>query len=111
MFAETLKTLRKSKGLTQIQLAQELKVANGTIGMWETGKREPDFDTLSVLSDYFGVSYDYLLSSDIKKSPPAEAEGGKKQELFNLIDQMNEETLGKFAGIAKVLLQDAEDDQ
>mgnify|MGYP002508535158 CR=1 FL=1 len=43
MFADRLKQLRREKGLTQIQLATELNVASGTIAMWETGKREPNF--------------------------------------------------------------------
>ena len=61
MFADRLKQLRKGKDLTQIQLAQIFNVANGTIAMWETGKREPDFDTISRLADYFEVSVDYLM--------------------------------------------------
>lgn len=61
MFADRLKQLRKEKNLTQIQLAQIFNVANGTIAMWETGKREPDFDTIGRLADYFKVSIDYLM--------------------------------------------------
>lgn len=61
MFADRLKQLRKEEKLTQIQLAQIFNVANGTIAMWETGKREPDFDTISRLADYFDVSIDYLM--------------------------------------------------
>lgn len=41
MFSERLKASRKEVGLTQVELAKILKVSNGTIGMWETGKREP----------------------------------------------------------------------
>lgn len=62
MFSERLKELRKSKGLTQIQFANEFNIANGTIGMWESGKREPDFATIQKIADFFGVTVDYLLS-------------------------------------------------
>lgn len=46
MFAEKLKALRKQKGLTQTQFAIDFNIATGTIGMWETGKRQPDYNTL-----------------------------------------------------------------
>lgn len=44
-----------------MSLAEELKVSKGTIAMWETGKRTPDFDMLVTLSDLFDVSIDYIL--------------------------------------------------
>ena len=46
MFADRLKTLRAEKGITQVQLAEILGVTKGTVAMWETGKREPNFETL-----------------------------------------------------------------
>lgn len=61
MFAGRLKLLRKKQGHTQVSLAEELKVSKGTVAMWETGKRTPDFDMLVTLSDLFDVRIDYLL--------------------------------------------------
>lgn len=61
MFAERLKTIRKQKGYTQVSLAEKLEVSKGTVAMWETGKRTPDFETLINLSDLFDVRTDYLL--------------------------------------------------
>lgn len=63
MFAQRLRELRRECGLTQIQLAQKFNVSNGTIGMWETGKREPDFDTTKRLAAFFHVSVDYLVGN------------------------------------------------
>ena len=63
MFAQRLRELRREQGFTQIQLAQKLHVSNGTIGMWETGKREPDFKTMNRLASFFSVSVDYLLGN------------------------------------------------
>lgn len=63
MFAQRLRELRRERGLTQIQLAQKFNVSNGTIGMWETGKREPDFDTTRRLAAFFHVSVDYLVGN------------------------------------------------
>lgn len=62
MFADNLKKLRKSKGITQIQFAKEFNISSGTIAMWETGKREPDLDTIKRIAKFFGVSTDSLIS-------------------------------------------------
>ena len=51
MFAERLKQLRKEKGMTQIDLAKAIGVSNGTVAMWETGRRKPSFELLEKLSD------------------------------------------------------------
>lgn len=56
-----LKSLRESKNLKQIELAKHFKVSQSTIAMWETGKRDPDSDTIERIADYFHVSIDYLI--------------------------------------------------
>lgn len=61
MFDERLKLLRKKYGYTQVSLAETLGVSKGTVAMWETGKRTPDFETLIRLSDLFDVRTDYIL--------------------------------------------------
>lgn len=61
MFDERLKSLRKKYGYTQVSLAETLGVSKGTVAMWETGKRTPDFETLIRLSDLFDVRTDYIL--------------------------------------------------
>ena len=61
MFDKRLKLLRKKCGYTQVSLAETLGVSKGTVAMWETGKRTPDFETLIRLSDLFDVRTDYIL--------------------------------------------------
>jgi transcriptional regulator with XRE-family HTH domain len=61
MFSERVKLLREEKQLSQIELAKLLHIANTTLSMYETGKREPDFETLQLLADFFNVTTDYLL--------------------------------------------------
>lgn len=63
MFAQRLKVLRKERGLTQIEFAERFNVSKGAVGMWETGKREPDIDTISQLAKFFHVSVDYILGN------------------------------------------------
>ena len=69
MFSERLKTSRKEVGLTQVELAEILKVSNGTVGMWETGKREPKLETMVHLSKTLNTSVDYLLGLSEDEMP------------------------------------------
>lgn len=60
-FQIEFKRLREEKGLTQAELATALKIARSTVGMYEQGKREPDFETLEVIADFFNVSMSVFL--------------------------------------------------
>jgi len=56
-----LKEIREGKLMSQKELAQKLRVASSTLSQWEAGKRQPDYETIIKLADYFNVSVDYLL--------------------------------------------------
>ena len=58
---EKLYTLRKKSGLSQEQLAEALNVSRQAISKWEGGSAMPESDKLLALSNYFGISLDYLL--------------------------------------------------
>lgn len=67
-FATRLKELRKEKGLTQKQLAEQTEMSERGIQNYELGERKPAFDVLIALADYFDVSLDYLCGrSDVKE--------------------------------------------
>lgn len=59
-FNQVFHELRKSRGMTQEELAKALGVSRSTIGMYEQGKREPDFETEEKIADYFNVTLDFL---------------------------------------------------
>ena len=67
-FGNILRALRKERGLTQNQLANELQFTRSTIANYEQGNRLPQIETLSKLADYFGVSIDYLLGRSTIRS-------------------------------------------
>lgn len=64
-FSDMLSYLRKRNKLSQKELAENTGLTRSAIGMYETGKREPDFETLEVFADFFNVNMDTLLG----KSP------------------------------------------
>ena len=61
MFSDNLKALRYERHITQQQLADALGLSRSTIGMYEKGEREPDFETSEAIADYFNVRLDDLV--------------------------------------------------
>ena len=57
-----LVSLRKQKGITQMEVAEKLNVSRQAISRWEVGSAVPPTDNLKVLSELYGVSIDYLLN-------------------------------------------------
>lgn len=60
-FAENLKSLRKSKGLSQQELADIIGVNQRTVSAWEQKLAEPSLDMLAKLCEIFNETYDGLL--------------------------------------------------
>lgn len=60
--------LRKQAGMSQVQLAKVLDIATSTLGMYETGKREPSLKVLNRIASYFNVSTDHLIGRPEKKA-------------------------------------------
>lgn len=64
-FQKEFKKLRTEYNMTQAELAKALNVSRSTIGMYEQGKREPDFETLEKISDFFNVSMSVFLEDQM----------------------------------------------
>ncbi|MCR5369025.1 MULTISPECIES: helix-turn-helix domain-containing protein [Eubacterium] len=60
-FADRLRELRTNNRYSQEQLAEKLCVSRQAISKWETGDSLPDIDKAMAISEFFGVSMDYLL--------------------------------------------------
>ena len=63
-FAERLTELRIEKGLNRLQLANELKFTERSIGRWENGETIPDIETFAKFVMFFKCSADYLLGTE-----------------------------------------------
>ncbi len=83
-----LKELRKEKGLTQEQLAEQMGVARRTVSRWETGMNMPDLDLLIELSDLYETDLREILSGERKSEKMNEE---LKETVLQVADYSNEE--------------------
>ena len=77
---EKLVTLRKEKGLTQLEVAEELHISRQAISRWETGVAMPSTENLRCLSELYNVPADYLINEDGERSARGEEENGENGE-------------------------------
>lgn len=71
--ADRIQSLRKAKGISQEEFANRIGVSRQAVSKWESGQSMPDLEKIVLLSDFFGVTTDYLL----KGVGPAEDDGEK----------------------------------
>lgn len=67
-FKDMLKYLRSRDHLSQAELAAKLGVSKSTISMYEVGRREPDFETLETIADFFNVDMNFLLGKNTSEN-------------------------------------------
>ena len=60
--AHNIAALRKSCGMTQLQLAEKLSYSDKAVSKWESGASLPDITVLKQIADFFGVTVDSLIS-------------------------------------------------
>ena len=66
-FADRLKECRQNMNKTRREVATDLDMSDGGYQNYELGNREPNYQNLIKIADYFGVSVDYLLGRDVPK--------------------------------------------
>lgn len=64
MFGEVLQNLRKSNGMSQVELGRKLGVTKQAVSNWENNNILPSVDLLIRIAKFFSVSTDYLLEMD-----------------------------------------------
>ena len=85
MLNENIKALRKSKGLSQQELAVKLNVVRQTVSKWEHGLSVPDSDLLIALSEALGAPVSTLLGETVAESEPDTVKTlSEKLEIINL---------------------------
>jgi len=91
--SEKLYELRKKRGPSQEQLAEQLSVSRQAISKWESGKAVPESDTLISISKYYDVTLDYLMKeNDVSAVAIANSEQskliikkGREKQIFGLV--------------------------
>lgn len=78
-FSEKLQELRKSKGMSQENLAGELGVSRQAVSKWESGQSLPESEKLIALSDFFGVSLDDLVRGAESRTEKTKKDAGTGQ--------------------------------
>lgn len=96
-FHERLKVLRKKEGFTQQEIADLVNVNRVRYTNWESGKREPTYENLSMLACIFDVSIDYLLGDylEISKEKYLKLQEEKKEYLKVFPQRLKELRLKK----------------
>jgi transcriptional regulator with XRE-family HTH domain len=69
--------------MTMKQLGAEIGVAESTVSQYETGKREPDNETLLRIGELFNVTVGYLLGAEEEKENPTSQKTGEVDERIN----------------------------
>lgn len=76
---EKLQTLRRSRGLSQEQLAEILEVSRQAVSKWENGDSAPDLDRLRAICTYFDVTTDYLIWDEPEDAPRGAEEAHSRE--------------------------------
>ena len=101
MIIDRLKSLRKSKELSQKDFAQALHVSQQTVASWEVGRTEPSNSALKDIADYFHVTTDYLLGRDIDSFSLSTAQSTLLDD-FDTLDGEGQNVLKILLGALKI---------
>lgn len=103
---ENLKALRESKKITQSQLGEYLGAKKSAISLWESGKRQPDQETLVRIATFFNVTVDYLLGRDPTTAPVPAKEmtpADRRAEGRKLLEEMSDEEYDRAIAVLKLM--------
>ncbi len=110
-FGIRLKYLRTQDGLTQTELGNALEIAKSTISMYESGKREPDFETIEKFADYFNVDMStFFPSGEVEKTADPKVDGLSPLEarLMELVRRLTDDQKKMLLAQIELLLSKQE---
>ena len=103
MLSDNIKRIRKSKGLSQEELAIKLNVVRQTVSKWENGLSVPDSDMLIILADELDTSVSVLLGETVTEPMSDDLKAiSKKLEIINL--QLAKRNMVKVKNIRWILI-------
>lgn len=95
-FSEKLRLLRKNKGFTQEEFAQQLNVSRIAVAKWEAGQSYPDIVNLIQISNIMNVTIDYLVREQECSVCPVEMKQDDVQEIIDFRLEANVNTYAAF---------------
>ena len=102
-----IETLRKSKGLTQVQLANEMGVKRETVNQWESNTRDLKTAFTVRLSNYFHVSCDYILQGHKAENTSIYQLIGLSDEAIDQLKRLNAlNNTRAYSDIISIFLED-----
>ena len=92
---KNLRNLREKYNLTQQQIADELGIQRPTYSRYEKGERQPNYNLLIKIADYFNISVDYLL--------------GKEENSQSLDEQLSEIEIALYSEVKELTDEQKQD--
>lgn len=101
VFSKRLRGMRKSLGLTQVELAELAGIRQSNISAWELGTRTPLPDGLSALARALGCSIDYLVGLEEEgckfyDNQPVKSKKGEIQAIYDKLDGIRQHMALKY---------------
>jgi transcriptional regulator with XRE-family HTH domain len=84
MTGTNIRAARKAKGLTMKELGTLIGTSESAVSLYETGKREPNYETLLMIAEALDTTVGYLLGTETEKAHGTEAEG----ELLEYLEEL-----------------------
>ncbi|MDZ5782072.1 helix-turn-helix domain-containing protein [Marinococcus luteus] len=88
ILSKRLQYIRQSRGLAQKFVASKIGIKANTLSGYESGRREPDSETLASLADFYEVTTDYLLGRSDTPSLSKDEEFNEKHNLYEGVKEV-----------------------
>ena len=104
-FSENLMRLRKAKGLSQEEFANEINVSRQTVSKWELGTSTPEMDKLMQMANFFNISVDDLVNGeDVTSKVSNKTENNNQNQSVDNNTSINYEPKKSSSTLAKIFV-------
>jgi transcriptional regulator with XRE-family HTH domain len=93
-YKNRIAALRKNRNLTQDDMATTLGISRAALSHYEKGRREPDYNTLITIADFFKVSLDYIMG---RTDDPLASLDPDNREFTDQLELSDDQLMQQFA--------------
>lgn len=104
-FKDVLVYLRKRSGLTQLELAEALGLSKSMISMYERGERNPSYEMLEAIADYFNVDIDILTGRSRNRYNSLSKKAVEMAEKYDLLDDRGKSVIDALIDLEMARLE------